>query len=95
MHLKASAFKSAAIGLVTIATFTSAFVASPALANRSGEAQLQRLLSPHTNFIRVSRAARAATGDPDITVIDRRGRSGEVYQCSFLTRYGRRIMICD
>ena len=60
----------------------------------SGETQLRQLLRAHIfTGARVSREARAATGDPNITVIDR--RTGGVSRCSFLNQQGKRVMICD
>ena len=60
----------------------------------SGAVQLRQLLRTHIyNGFPVSRAARAATGDPNITVIDR--RTGGASQCSFLNRFGRRILQCN
>lgn len=62
--------------------------------DRSGAAQLKRLLNPHTHYIAVTRAARAATGNPNIRVIDRR-TGDSVFRCSFLTVQGKRALICD
>lgn len=63
--------------------------------SHSGQEQLQRLLKPHFFPIPVTRAARAAAGNPDMVVLDRRGRPGEVYRCSFITLRGKRAMVCD
>ncbi|MGI9401311.1 MAG: hypothetical protein ACR2O0_08665 [Rhizobiaceae bacterium] len=60
--------------------------------------ELDRLLHPHFWFGgRVSDAVRAATGDPNISVIDRRTRRGDVYECNFQF-WGirkQRVMVCD
>lgn len=60
--------------------------------------QLEKLLRPHFFFgDRVSDAVRAATGDPNISVIDRRFEFGEVYECNFQF-WGlrkQRVMVCD
>ncbi len=63
--------------------------------SESGKKRLKRLLRPHFLPLNVTRAARAATGDPNITVIDRRFSYDEPYSCSFLTQHGKRVMICD
>ncbi|MEM7463812.1 MAG: hypothetical protein AAF362_14160 [Pseudomonadota bacterium] len=60
--------------------------------------ELQKLLRPHFYFGgRVSDAVRAATGDPNITVIDRRWKTGEIYECNFEFWGARkqRVMVCD
>ncbi len=60
--------------------------------------ELQKLLRPHFYFGgRVSDAVRAATGDPNITVIDRRWKTGAIYQCNY-EYWGvrkERVMVCD
>ena len=61
----------------------------------SGKQRLRRLLRSHFLPLNVTKAARAATGDPNITVIDRRFSYDEPYSCSFLTQQGKRVMICD
>lgn len=62
-------------------------------------AQLQRVLRPHYTRIPITREMRAAAGDPNMTVIDRRSSgifsSGEVNRCSFITMRGKRAMICE
>jgi len=86
------------IAIASIALSVIALGSSGAFAERSGKQQLQRLLKPHTSYIRISKAARRATGNPNIIVIDRRGhsvRGGAISQCSFLKRYGQRILACD
>lgn len=60
--------------------------------------QLERLLHPHFFFgTQVSDAVRAATGDPNISVIDRRTHTGDVYECNFQFWGARRqrVMVCD
>ena len=64
-------------------------------ANARGKRQLKRLMRPHVGIIPVTRAARAATGDPNIQVIDRRYSWDDVYTCSYMYRGNRRLLVCD
>ncbi|GIL02061.1 MAG: hypothetical protein BroJett030_19600 [Alphaproteobacteria bacterium] len=61
--------------------------------------KLQRLLRPHAYFgDRVTDDIRAATGDPNIAVIDRRWRWGEIYSCNYVFMHGRhrgRTLVCE
>ena len=60
----------------------------------SGAEQLRQLLRSHLfSGEPVSSAARSATGDPHITVIDR--RTGGVSRCSYLYRRGERVLYCN
>ena len=62
----------------------------------SGAEKLKRLLSNHPfTGAPITRDVKAATGDPNIHVIDRRYEFGEIYRCSYMFQQGRRIMICD
>jgi len=99
MSIKSTSLKSTAVVLTALAIGAGALSATTASAKtskgfHSGKATLQRLLRPHTYFIPVSRAAREATGNPKIQVIDRRVGYGS-FQCSFITHTGKRTLICD
>ncbi|MGB7285452.1 MAG: hypothetical protein WBC71_00805 [Salaquimonas sp.] len=73
---------SLAIGFAILAS--SAMSASAA---QSGAAQLRALMNSHVYMgQRFTQAARNATGDPHIQVIDRRHTFGEVYRCSYMFR---------
>ena len=59
-------------------------------------AELQKLLRPHAFYgQRVTDAIRAATGDPNIVVIDRRSQWGEIYSCNYTNLRGKRALVCD
>ena len=79
---------------LTVAALT-AMSAAHAGSRLSGSEQLARLLQTHSFQYPITQAVKNATGDPNITVIDRRGRPGSAYYCSFLNRYGRRVLVCD
>jgi hypothetical protein len=60
------------------------------------EARLQKLLRPHVyTGQQITSDVKAATGDPNITVFDRRHEFGEVYSCSYLFVQGKRAMVCE
>jgi hypothetical protein len=62
----------------------------------SGEQKLKKLLLPHAYYgQRVTDDVRAATGDPNIVVFDRRHIWGEIYSCNYITYNGKRAMVCD
>jgi hypothetical protein len=62
----------------------------------SGEQKLKKLLLPHAYYgQRVTDDVRAATGDPNIVVFDRRHTWGEIYSCNYITYHGKRAMVCD
>ena len=85
-----------AIAAVTAMSFTTLPGSAAGLVDLSadGKTQLRQLLRPHIPQGKfVSRAARAATGDPDITVIDR--RTGGVSRCSFLNQGNKRVLLCE
>ena len=63
---------------------------------KSPEQKLQEVLDTHIWLgDRITDAMRAATGDPNIPVVDRRSRYGDVYLCHFAFWGPRRILICD
>ena len=68
-------------------------------ASKSAKAQLQRVLRPHFTKIPITRAMRAAAGNPNMVVFDRRYGSifadSNVHRCSFITYRGQRAMICE
>jgi hypothetical protein len=58
-------------------------------------AELKKIMRSHTFRGKgVSRGVRAAAGDPNMAVIDRR-RPGSSSQCSFITLRGKRAMQCQ
>ena len=60
------------------------------------KAKLKKLLRSHVwHGGGVSRGVRAAAGDPNMPVVDRRYIWGETYTCSFFTMQGRRTMLCQ
>jgi hypothetical protein len=63
------------------------------------EEKLYKLLRPHFYYGgHVTPDIKAATGDPNIPVIDRRWRWGEVYSCNYIFLEGgrrRRALLCD
>ncbi len=69
------------------------------LVTGSGKEKLAKLLRPHAFFgERITDDVRAATGDPDITVIDRRVQWGEIYSCNYIFLSGgqrNRALVCD
>lgn len=57
--------------------------------------QLQKILRSHTWRGRgVSRGVRAAAGDPNMAVLERR-QLGRRSQCTFITYRGKRAMSCS
>lgn len=61
----------------------------------SPETKLRTILKSHVyQGLPITRAMRAATGDPNITIIDRR-RIGRSSICGYEYRYNRRIMTCS
>ena len=56
---------------------------------------LKRVLRPHHNRYIITRKVRAAAGDPNMVVFDRRGGASNVWRCSFITHRGKRAMVCD
>ncbi len=81
--------------VAALASLAAIGAASPSLA-REPAAELQRILGSHAWYgERVSNAVRAATGDPNITVIDRRWEWGEIYSCNYHFMQGKRVLICD
>lgn len=69
-----------------------------ATAAQSGAVQLKKLLTSHVyTGQRFTQAAKNATGDPHIQVVDRRHTFGEVYRCSFSFRGNPRYryVVCD
>jgi hypothetical protein len=63
------------------------------------EEKLYKLLRPHFYYGgHVTPDIKAATGDPNIPVIDRRWKWGEVYTCNYIFLEGgqrRRALLCD
>jgi hypothetical protein len=63
------------------------------------EQKLQKLLRPHFYYGgHITPDIKAATGQPDIPVIDRRWQWGEVYSCNYIFLDGRfrgRALLCD
>lgn len=60
------------------------------------EQQLQYALGSHIYLgQRITDAMRAATGDPNISVIDKRYRYGDVYSCNYQFWGSRRVLVCD
>jgi hypothetical protein len=61
--------------------------------------KLQKLLRPHAFYgERVTADIRAATGDPNIIVQDRRWRWGEIYTCNYIYLQGGgrgRALVCE
>ena len=58
-------------------------------------AELKKIMRSHTFRGKgISRGVRAAAGDPNMAVIDRR-RPGNNSQCSFITLRGKRAMQCQ
>ena len=61
----------------------------------SPKEKLRHIFRPHTyNRLPITRAMRAATGNPNISVIDRR-RDGRVSLCSYAYQNGRRVIVCN
>ncbi|MGI9399693.1 MAG: hypothetical protein ACR2O0_00440 [Rhizobiaceae bacterium] len=60
--------------------------------------KLQKLLRPHAYYGgRITDDIRAATGNPNIPVIDRRGTWGEIYSCNYVFMRGNqqgRTLVC-
>ncbi len=86
------------IPAVAIAASVLASTAISANAAQSGAAQLHILLNSHVYMgQRFTQAAKNATGDPYIRVVDRRHTFGEVYRCSFSYRGNPRYryVVCD
>ena len=86
----------AAVSVVLGMAFAVAPAAHAQLVDQSlsGKAQLKALMRPHHfDGSPVSREARAATGNPNITVIDR--RTSGISRCSFLNRGNERVLQCD
>lgn len=69
------------------------------LVTGTAEQKLQKLLRPHAYYGgHVTDDIRAATGDPNIQVIDRRSRWGEIYSCNYVYLQGSgrgRTLVCD
>ncbi|MGI9365609.1 MAG: hypothetical protein ACR2O8_10540 [Rhizobiaceae bacterium] len=60
------------------------------------KAKLKKLMRAHVWYGGgVSRGVRAAAGDPNMPVVDRRVVWGETYTCSFFTMQGRRSILCQ
>jgi hypothetical protein len=60
------------------------------------EQQLQYALGSHIYLgQRITDAMRAATGDPNISVIDKRYIYGDVYSCNYQFWGSRRVLVCD
>jgi hypothetical protein len=58
-------------------------------------AELQKILRPHRwRGKGVSRGVRAAAGDPNMAVLERR-QIGQMSTCSFITYRGKRAMQCQ
>ncbi len=66
-----------------------------AINKEKGARELKRLLNSHVGFRPITRDARAATGNPNIRVIDRRVGLNNVYKCSYIFMGGERTLICD
>ena len=63
---------------------------------QSGEQKLKKLLLPHAYYGQiVTDDIRAATGDPNIVVFDRRHIWGEIYDCNYITYRGKRALVCE
>ena len=100
--LIAGAFRAPAIGLVGAAVAVALLALAPAPASAqnyrldaSPATKLRAVLRSHVYFgLPITRGMRAATGDPNITVIDRR-QYGRNSRCTFINRSGRRILKCD
>ena len=83
---------------VVVATGLFAISAVSANATKSGAEQLRELMRPHAYIGGgVSQAARVATGNPNILVLDRRHSIGDIYSCTYTFRINpqRRILECD
>ena len=65
-------------------------------ATAADHAKLKKLLRPHRyNGGGISYGVRAAAGDPNMPVVDRR-RAGQMSaQCSFMTARGKRTLVCQ
>jgi len=61
----------------------------------TGQQQLKRLMRPHTFRYPVTRAAKAAAGNANMVLFDRRVGFSDVYRCSFITYRSNRAMVCD
>jgi len=64
----------------------------------TGSQRLRRLMHTHLRAGNpITQSVRDATGDPNITVLDRRsGDPYQTYQCSFFNlRKGQRVLKCD
>jgi hypothetical protein len=76
-----------------------ALVATTPAHAETGAQKLDKLLRPHA-FLgqRVTDDVRAATGEPNIIVIDRRWIWGEIYSCNYQflgPNRTRRALVCD
>jgi hypothetical protein len=82
---------------LTLAGALLAFFAGSASAYvATGEQKLRKLLRPHAYYGQiVTDDIRAATGDPNIVVFDRRNIWGEIYSCNYITYRGKRALVCD
>ena len=61
----------------------------------AGRKKLKRLFKPHfRHFGFITADVRAATGDPDIAIFDRRAGEGP-FRCSYITYQGKRALQCD
>jgi hypothetical protein len=62
----------------------------------SGEERLRRLMRPHYRYRNpITQSVRDATGNPNISVIDRRYRYDETYTCTYFNlRSGQRVLKC-
>jgi len=82
---------------VSAALFGAAVLASGAPTQAAdGATELKKILMPHAFFgQRVTPAMKAASGDPNLTVIDRRWQWGEIYSCNYMFQQGRRVLVCD
>ena len=63
----------------------------------TGKQRLKRLMRPHIKLGNpITQSVRNATGDPNITVIDRRSGFGNTYTCTFTNlRKNQRVLLCD
>lgn len=84
------------IGLAIAGAMLAGATASASAYVMSGEQKLKKLLLPHAYYGQiVTDDIRAATGDPNIVVLDRRHIWGEIYTCNYFTYQGKRALQCD
>ena len=84
--------------IIAVAAIMAAIPQMSSAASR-GEAELKRLLGSHFYFGRIiTPDVKAATGDPNIPVIDQRRKIGSVASCYYSYRGGYkkgRVLVCQ